>query len=127
MAEPGDTGGYEDRLGINDQRDTSIQIALSLILGVGAFLAFCVCLSVLSLSFSNIVHQILRPKWPGLYAARKKQKGNANLLPDLPDTYFGWIPVIWKITEQQVLASAGLDAYVVSICSSPQWCRLGLN
>lgn len=43
MSEGGDNGGYEDRLGINDQRDTSIQIGLSLILGVGAFLAFCVC------------------------------------------------------------------------------------
>lgn len=38
----GDSGGYEDRLGINDQRDTSIQIGLSVILGVGAFFAFCV-------------------------------------------------------------------------------------
>ena len=26
---------------------------------------------------------------------------------------FGWIPALWKITEQQVLASAGLDAFVV--------------
>jgi hypothetical protein len=49
-----------------------------------------------------------------LYAARKKQKGGANVLPDLPDTYLGWMPVIWRITEQQVLAAAGLDAYVVS-------------
>jgi hypothetical protein len=24
------------------------------------------------------------------------------------------MPVIWRITEQQVLAAAGLDAYVVS-------------
>jgi Late exocytosis, associated with Golgi transport len=34
-------------------------------------------------------------------------------LPDLPDTFFGWVPVLYKITEQQVLAAAGLDAYVV--------------
>jgi calcium permeable stress-gated cation channel len=34
-------------------------------------------------------------------------------LPDLPDTFFGWVPVLYKITEQQVLATAGLDAYVV--------------
>ena len=33
-------------------------------------------------------------------------------LPALPDTFFGWMPVLYKITEQQVLASAGLDAYV---------------
>jgi calcium permeable stress-gated cation channel len=30
----------------------------------------------------------------------------------LPPTFFGWIPVLWKITEDEVLASAGLDAFV---------------
>jgi calcium permeable stress-gated cation channel len=38
----------------------------------------------------------------------------ASDLPDLPDTFFGWIPVLYRIDEQQVLAAAGLDAYVVS-------------
>lgn len=28
---------------------------------------------------------------------------------------FGWIPALWRISEQQVLAAAGLDAYVVCI------------
>jgi len=37
------SGDYEGQLGVNDQRDTNIQIGLSLVLGVGAFLAFCVC------------------------------------------------------------------------------------
>ncbi|KAL8956215.1 MAG: hypothetical protein Q9183_006378, partial [Haloplaca sp. 2 TL-2023] len=41
-------------------------------------------------------------------------KNAASKLPALPDTFFGWIPVLYKITEEQVLASAGLDAYVVS-------------
>lgn len=27
---------------------------------------------------------------------------------------FGWIPVLYGISEAEVLASAGLDAYVVS-------------
>ena len=27
---------------------------------------------------------------------------------------FGWIPPLWKIRDEQVLAAAGLDAYVVS-------------
>ncbi len=45
------TGGYEDRIGINDPRDTLIQIVLSGVLGLGAFLAFCVshCLHYLGL------------------------------------------------------------------------------
>jgi len=83
-------------MGTTSPRDTTIQILLSLALGIGAFLTFCV----------------LRPRWPGLYAARKKQKGEATTLPDLPSTMFGWIIPLWKITDQQVLASAGLDAYV---------------
>ncbi|KAK0282884.1 hypothetical protein LTR91_026125 [Friedmanniomyces endolithicus] len=82
--------------GTYSPRDTTIQIVLSLALGIGAFLTFCV----------------LRPRWPGLYAARKKQKNEATALPELPDTLFGWIIPLWKITDQQVLASAGLDAYV---------------
>jgi hypothetical protein len=39
----------------------------------------------------------------------------AEVLPELPDSFFGWMPVLYKVTEEQVLASAGLDAYVVSL------------
>jgi len=56
--------------------------------------------------------QILRPRWTSLYHARKKQKSEACRLPALPDSLFGWIPIVYKITEEEVLASAGLDAYV---------------
>ncbi|KAF2003438.1 DUF221-domain-containing protein [Amniculicola lignicola CBS 123094] len=77
-------------------RDKYIQLALSLALGIGAFLTFCA----------------LRPRWKGLFAARKKQSGQATALPELPDSFFGWILPLWRITEEQVLASAGLDAYV---------------
>lgn len=58
--------------------------------------------------------QILRPKWKSLYAARKRQSDAALTLPELPDTFFGWMPVLYRVTEEEVLASAGLDAYVVS-------------
>ena len=54
----------------------------------------------------------LRPRWTSLYAARKRQKNAAAILPELPNTFFGWIPTLYRITEEQVLASAGLDAYV---------------
>ena len=59
----------------------------------------------------------LRPKWTGLYAARKQQKSAANKLPELPDSFFGWMPVLYRVTEEQVLQSAGLDAFVVRFCS----------
>jgi hypothetical protein len=84
-----------DLLGTSHPRDTTIQILFSITLGVGAFLAFC----------------ILRPRWGGLYAARKRQN-DETALPELPNSFFGWILPLWKITDQQILASAGLDAYV---------------
>jgi hypothetical protein len=60
----------------------------------------------------------LRPKWTELYAARRRQRNAASRLPELPDTLFGWIPVLHRITDEEVLQSAGLDAYVV--CSRPR-------
>lgn len=47
-----------------------------------------------------------------MYAARKKQNSLATALPELPDGFLAWILPLWRITEEQVLASAGLDAYV---------------
>ena len=89
---------YKDLLGANrrDPRARTFQLILAAALGTSAFFAFC----------------FLRPRWHGLYAARKKTKNEATVLPELPDTLFGWIVPLWRITDQQVLASAGLDAYV---------------
>ena len=65
-------------------------------------------------SVLTIESQFLRTRWPSLYAARRKQKNEAKKLPVLPDTFFGWMRVLYKVTEEDVLASAGLDAFVVS-------------
>ncbi|CAE7177109.1 hypothetical protein P3342_001812 [Pyrenophora teres f. teres] len=89
-------GSSDDIWGTSRPRDVRLQIYLSFSLGLFAFLTFC----------------FLRPRWKGLYAARKKQNDVATSLPELPDSFFGWIIPLWKITDQQVLASAGLDAYV---------------
>ncbi|KAJ5902921.1 hypothetical protein N7495_003449 [Penicillium taxi] len=78
------------------QRDLYTQFVISFAIGLGAFLTFCV----------------LRPKWTELYAARRRQRNAASRLPELPDSFFGWIPVLHRITEEEVLHSAGLDAYV---------------
>ncbi|KAF2749818.1 DUF221-domain-containing protein [Sporormia fimetaria CBS 119925] len=83
-------------LGTARPRDVWIQISLSVTLGLAAFLFFC----------------FIRPRWKGLYAARKKQNTHSTALPELPDGFFDWILPLWRITEEQVLASAGLDAYV---------------
>jgi len=88
--------GSNDIWGKDRPRDIHLQISISFALGIGAFLTFC----------------FLRPRWKGLYAARKKQNDLATSLPELPDSLFGWIIPLWNITDEQVLASAGLDAYV---------------
>lgn len=87
---------YTHLVGLDSPRATIVQIILATSFGLLAFLTFC----------------ILRPRWPSLYAARKKQKDAATILPELPTSLFGWIPTLWSITDQQVLASGGLDAYV---------------
>ena len=86
---------YKKYIGASRPREKTIQVVASLLLGVTAFLTFCV----------------LRPRWTGLYAARKKQKQEADALPELPTSLFGWILPLWRITDQQILASAGLDAF----------------
>ncbi|PYH99927.1 glycogen debranching enzyme [Aspergillus ellipticus CBS 707.79] len=77
-------------------RDLYTQLVISLTIGLSAFLSFCV----------------LRPKWTELYAARRRQRCAASHLPELPDSFFGWMPVLYRITDEQVLESAGLDAFV---------------
>ncbi|KAI1470051.1 DUF221-domain-containing protein [Daldinia caldariorum] len=79
-----------------DSKDIYVQLVISLALGLSAFVAFC----------------ILRPRWKTLYAARKRQNDPKIAPPALPDSFFGWIPALYRITEEQVLASAGLDAFV---------------
>ncbi|KAL6250553.1 hypothetical protein RBB50_002855 [Rhinocladiella similis] len=86
---------WNDQFKDVNQRNIKVQIFISVGLGLSAFLSFCV----------------LRPKWTSLYHARKKQSDAASRLPELPKTLFGWIPVLYKISQEEVLASAGLDAY----------------
>lgn len=76
-----------------------IQLVLSLALGLSALLLFCYA----------------RPKWKSLYAARRYHSVYKYNLPELPDSLFGWIPVLHSVTEDQVLRAAGLDAYVVGL------------
>lgn len=96
-------------------RDLWIQIAISVALGASAFLAFCVCSVIFYSSSMADLIQILRPRWSELYAARKRQKDAAAQLPELPGSLFGWMPVLYRITSEEMLASAGLDAYAVSV------------
>lgn len=86
---------WGDQANSNNQRFVAVQLAISFTFGLSAFIAFC----------------ILRPKWTQLYNARKKQSRSAARLPDLPKSFLGWIPVLYNISREEVLASAGLDAF----------------
>ncbi|KAI1500049.1 hypothetical protein F5X99DRAFT_255369 [Biscogniauxia marginata] len=77
-------------------KDIYVQLVISFALGIAAFVGFC----------------ILRPRWKALYAARKRHSDPKIALPVLPDSFLGWIPALYRVTEEQVLASAGLDAFV---------------
>ncbi|KAF3213771.1 hypothetical protein TWF106_009427 [Orbilia oligospora] len=92
------TGDCGDGRDFTDPRsgttDLVTQLTISVAMGMSAFLSFCV----------------LRPRWNTLYSARKVNQAAA--LPDLPSSFFGWIPALYKISEEEVLSAAGLDAYV---------------
>jgi len=86
---------WSDQARGENQRFLGVQLVVSLTFGLTAFISFC----------------ILRPKWTQLYNARKKQSQSAARLPDLPKSFLGWIPVLYNISREEVLASAGLDAF----------------
>lgn len=78
-------------------KDILFEILIAGVLGLFSFLSFC----------------FVRPRWQTLYAARKQQGAEPGP-PELSNSFFGWIPTLWAITEREVLAVAGLDAFVVS-------------
>ncbi|ODV66190.1 DUF221-domain-containing protein [Hyphopichia burtonii NRRL Y-1933] len=87
----------------SSSRVARVQILVALLLGLSAFLAF----------------SILRIRYPKIYVANFNNLNHNYLhsltrqnLPRLPRTLLGWIPVVFKINEKQVLDHAGLDAVV---------------
>ncbi|OLL23725.1 Calcium permeable stress-gated cation channel 1 [Neolecta irregularis DAH-3] len=88
-AVPGDP-----RSSINSQAFLTQQLAIAFALGIPAFLLFCV----------------MRKRWDKLYnSLQDKRKSN---LPPLPESTFGWLTTVFNVTDEQVLQSAGLDAFV---------------
>ncbi|ODV63688.1 DUF221-domain-containing protein [Ascoidea rubescens DSM 1968] len=69
------------------------QLILSIFLGLTTFLIFC----------------NLRSRWPQLYAVRTLRR---NDIKPLPKNLFGWIKILYQIQDEDILAYAGLDAFV---------------
>lgn len=66
-----------------------------------------------------LLFSILRLKYPKIYVANfnhlnfSLHSTSRRNLPELPsNSLFGWIPTVYKITEQEILEHAGLDAVV---------------
>lgn len=79
------------------------QLGVSLVIGTWAILLF----------------SVLRVRYPKIYVANLNQVNSNYLhscsrynLPRIPLTLFGWIPVLFRINDDQVLEHAGLDALV---------------
>ncbi|QLQ82296.1 hypothetical protein HG537_0H00570 [Torulaspora globosa] len=63
--------------------------------------------------FALLSFSILLKKLPRLYASRKyKDEGSLRLPSWNEGTLFGWLSVVYRIRDQQVLEYAGLDAFV---------------
>lgn len=95
--------GYDPIRDGTYKNDVRVQLLLALFLGSAAFTIFCA----------------LRTRYPSIYIANLQKLNNRYVhsasrlgLPQLPRTLFGWIPVVFKISEDQVLNHAGLDAVV---------------
>ncbi|QLL31888.1 hypothetical protein HG536_0C00550 [Torulaspora globosa] len=63
--------------------------------------------------FALLSFSILLKKLPRLYASRKyKDEGSLRLPSWNEGTLFGWLSVVYRIRDQQILEYAGLDAFV---------------
>ncbi|KAF9159397.1 hypothetical protein DFQ26_006588 [Actinomortierella ambigua] len=72
-----------------------VQLAISIALGLVAFLTFC----------------LLRTRWIVMFAPRTKLRRHTP--PILSSTFFGWIPQLLRIPEAEVLDCVGLDAVML--------------
>ncbi|KAF9427414.1 hypothetical protein BGZ94_004956 [Podila epigama] len=86
---PGDPHAAKNTSGIKTQ------VAISIFLGLVAFLTFCT----------------LRTRWVTMFAPRTKLRRHTP--PVLSSTFFGWIPQLLRIPEAEVLNCVGLDAVMM--------------
>ncbi|CAN3360375.1 calcium permeable stress-gated cation channel 1 [Diutina catenulata] len=79
-----------------------LQLVICLVIGSTSFLLFCV----------------LRRRWPHIYAVRtlrKKVDGSRDVVLDataLPRNFFGWMGVVLRFSDEEMLQCSGLDALV---------------
>ncbi|CAK9436015.1 uncharacterized protein LODBEIA_P05890 [Lodderomyces beijingensis] len=81
---------------VGPQRVFTAQVILTSVSGISLFLLFC----------------IMRYRWPHIYAVRTLRHQGTKLLKPLPDNLFGWLKVVYTLTDEEIISFSGLDAYV---------------
>ncbi|KAI5951016.1 hypothetical protein KGF54_004090 [Candida jiufengensis] len=81
---------------VGPQRVFTTQLVLTTISGLFLFILFC----------------IMRYRWPHIYAVRTLRQQSKNILKPLPNNLFGWMKVVYKINDEDILTYSGLDSYV---------------
>ncbi|KAI5955516.1 hypothetical protein KGF57_003648 [Candida theae] len=89
-------GSPEPIHSVGPQRVFEAQLFLTLTSGTLLFLLFC----------------IMRYRWPHIYAVRTLRQQAKDMLKPLPNNLFGWIKVVYKLSDDEVLSYSGLDCYV---------------
>lgn len=92
----GSNGSHDPIHSVGPQRVFAAQLVLTLTSGILLFLLFC----------------IMRYRWPHIYAVRTLRQQAKNILKPLPNNLFGWIKVVYKLSDDEVLSYSGLDCYV---------------
>ncbi|ORZ21490.1 hypothetical protein BCR42DRAFT_407637 [Absidia repens] len=78
-----------------NQNGLSTQLIICTSVGLLFFLIFC----------------FLRTRWPVIFAPRKSMKRRKP--PTLPDSFFGWIIPLIRISKTEMLDKVGLDAVIM--------------
>ncbi|KAI8344019.1 hypothetical protein BC941DRAFT_497389 [Chlamydoabsidia padenii] len=78
-----------------NQSGLTTQLIICGSIGLLCFLLFC----------------FLRTRWPIIFAPRKSMKRRKP--PSLPDTFFGWILPLLRISKTEMLDKVGLDAVIM--------------
>ncbi|KAI8331578.1 hypothetical protein BC941DRAFT_474913 [Chlamydoabsidia padenii] len=78
-----------------NQSGLGSQLAICASVGLVCFLLFC----------------FLRTRWPVIFAPRKSMKRRKP--PKLPDSFFGWIIPLIRISKTEMLDKVGLDAVIM--------------
>ncbi|CAO3588215.1 unnamed protein product [Absidia cylindrospora] len=78
-----------------NQNGLSTQLIICTSIGLLFFLIFC----------------FLRTRWPVIFAPRKSMKRRKP--PTLPDSFFGWIIPLIRISKTEMLDKVGLDAVIM--------------